>query len=1394
MFDSNVVFGIVGNIYEVVKVIVDRIDIKKKNHEESGQLHYQLTVLVNILQIIEDKPASRLMVVTLEKTRDKLDDIARYMEADANMKRVTKVIKAESIIKDLENFANQMSSLSSEISVYAFLNIESDDEDNKESLDGCAAEITAFLKVNKYKNIYESPMIQYVVRLFNLNAQEIKVMRDDLGKILIDSKILIKSSELQAMKTDLTERTSTFEIQYLKDLYVDSTNENGRRGDDLVFKTKWNGVAVAVRKLNFVPFGDPSTSTLNSKELHHYKAVLSEIEIYQKLQNCPNIIKFYGITTVEKCLGLVTEYVSNESLDYWIYTDPSKLSTEVTQGVVYGVAKGLSFLHTNKVAHNDVKSNNIMLNSFFQPVLFNFGMSRLSNITTSVNSLQAELIPVGTPQWKAPEYWIASPKAQKAIKTNPYSNDVYSYAVLLGELYIKEKPWDGYDNDAIREGLKSGNRPYESDEKIPSVIFELMEKCWTTEITDRLNMQQVLDYLLTAGIKPVKMQLDTLDVNVKGEQIDSAKIFNRISEFEKHEAKKEDIKSADTQKKAFLAVQKEPVISQTKVTVPPKDAHDLSMLMFSTKEVKKGEKTNSIRKGDFINTQFQKDSVPKSPISPFQKEAQDLTMLMLSSKEVRKGESKSNSIVRSSFPISQFQRESTVIPVNKEIGMTQFQIEAQELTRLMMTANKVAEEHPKPLKTPEIFKENSINEIKVSPATATTPTTDHLEAKKSNQKLHSHESINIEPMMSAVGNHNEFLGDNVDISLVNKARSLSDAVIEFKKSADSLDNLALSGDELDVLKDPGNKSSDNIKNIVGITSYAHDQNRIPIYTDKETDVIPTLLREAGNDIPIHTHLELGEPIDSEEEKSAIDIADAQLYDIKTLPPLVNKVGSLEQKKSYTLEPISTNSILLSVKKNRNSEVQSNGTLNQSPISRDTDIYDNTTTARASELEMNKNRIGPILCRQHQLADCNCDKNSWNNLFPLKEPIDSIRNLTKSLEVIKSVDSLNKTTKRPSKTNERREEKIKIEINTAKVLKQSDTSIQTVRDLHPRLNDFKNPQHPWNNLYDLEPQPMNGDVDKFKYITEPQLITRKSDLDIHNSRQSLWYLLNFCKFPAETFSIRLLTIKDIDPEIKRYVIKDNTAYTAFSLFLTKLGPFLQDREKWNWICYAIPVQMVRGTDLDHILNDPLPFIIAAKTLNLPDMKELYRLLDFNGCSFGLISYITQDKSAFEAKNPYYPLVRDFIESHVFLWMNKVWYGIIKQEPEKWIKLFCQNVLRIPIPYVMHRFCRVVKSRYGIEFLADLLFNFCVIPAYVHSGEPVPRLSEKKIKKFQSTIEKLLKSTNTIYTKNMADDTFKFVTLSPEISDLIKNYNFIKYCRLLETSLVLETIALQHTYSK
>eukprot|EP00834_Sanchytrium_tribonematis_P005286 NODE_310_length_10051_cov_0.839228.p1 type:complete len:907 gc:universal NODE_310_length_10051_cov_0.839228:8598-5878(-) len=149
-------------------------------------------------------------------------------------------------------------------------------------------------------------------------------------------------------------------------------------------------------------------------------------------------------------------------------------------------------MHMNGISHNDVKSSNIMLDIAFSPRIIDLGMAKISN-SSNMSSLNKNNT-IGTDNWRAPEYWQMNPIHMKLRQQYPFAGDVYSFAILLGEIATKIIPWNQFSHNDIKEAVINGMRPYSIDQMDPE-IYKLIEKGWKQNANERIKMKEMADLL-----------------------------------------------------------------------------------------------------------------------------------------------------------------------------------------------------------------------------------------------------------------------------------------------------------------------------------------------------------------------------------------------------------------------------------------------------------------------------------------------------------------------------------------------------------------------------------------------------------------------------------------------------------------------------------------------------------------------------------------------------------------------------------------------------------------------------------------------------------------------------------------------------------------------------------
>ena len=123
-----------------------------------------------------------------------------------------------------------------------------------------------------------------------------------------------------------------------------------------------------------------------------------EIELLKKLRH-PNIVRLYSIIETEKQILLITEYIKGQELFQYILLK-KKLSEEEACYYFNQIVSGIEYLHKLKIAHRDIKSENLIIEQNTKLIkIIDFGLSN------SYGDKEEEILrsSCGSPLYAAPE-------------------------------------------------------------------------------------------------------------------------------------------------------------------------------------------------------------------------------------------------------------------------------------------------------------------------------------------------------------------------------------------------------------------------------------------------------------------------------------------------------------------------------------------------------------------------------------------------------------------------------------------------------------------------------------------------------------------------------------------------------------------------------------------------------------------------------------------------------------------------------------------------------------------------------------------------------------------------------------------------------------------------------
>lgn len=283
-----------------------------------------------------------------------------------------------------------------------------------------------------------------------------------------DRKNQLEEEQWENSLMFLSDAPKRFTYKQLK-LATDNFNEQrklGAGGFGSVFEGSLNDrgktCRVAVKRLDYFKQGKKEfmAEVKTTGSTHHF-----------------NLVKLIGFCAEEEHRLLVYEYMSNGSLDKWVFRENKNYSLDwnIRKKIILHICKGLSYLHedcNSKILHLDIKPQNILLDPEFNAKLADFGLAKLIDKEESFAATQMR----GTRGYLAPE-WLSRKITEKV--------DVYSCGIVMLEVAFQRRNFDlqNQESPTLIEIVRS---KLEADR-----LFEVIEECCGDEEMMRNNIEEV---------------------------------------------------------------------------------------------------------------------------------------------------------------------------------------------------------------------------------------------------------------------------------------------------------------------------------------------------------------------------------------------------------------------------------------------------------------------------------------------------------------------------------------------------------------------------------------------------------------------------------------------------------------------------------------------------------------------------------------------------------------------------------------------------------------------------------------------------------------------------------------------------------------------------------------
>ncbi|WP_067866926.1 bifunctional protein-serine/threonine kinase/phosphatase [Neptuniibacter marinus] len=185
--------------------------------------------------------------------------------------------------------------------------------------------------------------------------------------------------------------------------------------------------------------------------------------------NSAHVLKAGKQTRKRNFLYTTTEYIEGQTLKQWMIDNP-KPSIEAVRAIIEQVAKGLRALHRMDILHQDIKPDNIMIDTSGTVKIIDFGSVRIAGIVES-SSIQEQCEILGTALYTAPEYFLGD------IGTS--RSDLYSLGVLTYHMLSNRFPYGTQVSKSRTPAAQKKlnyNSVLDEDRETPAWIDETLKK------------------------------------------------------------------------------------------------------------------------------------------------------------------------------------------------------------------------------------------------------------------------------------------------------------------------------------------------------------------------------------------------------------------------------------------------------------------------------------------------------------------------------------------------------------------------------------------------------------------------------------------------------------------------------------------------------------------------------------------------------------------------------------------------------------------------------------------------------------------------------------------------------------------------------------------------------
>ncbi|RIB06225.1 kinase-like domain-containing protein [Gigaspora rosea] len=363
-------------------------------------------------------------ILSVETTKKFLKSQTKYSENFQDLQHQESFVKFHATLRKIKMFVEKVTQLRA---FYTFL---------------CATNIKKeFIELTKEYEACMNDLNFTMIIVFNEQRRiDNDILTDTLAKMIKDTKTSLYQ-EICHIKNNLEKNKDS--IQQIDPILLKEPSLSRR----LERRGKLKQIIKKVYK-GFIEVACKSRDLMDPR-------FRRELLILGKLDECQNIETFYGLSKVDGKEVMIFECAEMGNLKE-VY-NKERISWNLKARIVFEICKGVMFLDSVGIFHNDIRCENIMMSRFMEPKLANFRIAVQHNDNKKNIAINQ---PTDVVNWMSPEKMHILFTESGNPNQAPYNQkcEIFSFGMIIWELAYQKIPYSNMKYNDIVVHVTKGNR------------------------------------------------------------------------------------------------------------------------------------------------------------------------------------------------------------------------------------------------------------------------------------------------------------------------------------------------------------------------------------------------------------------------------------------------------------------------------------------------------------------------------------------------------------------------------------------------------------------------------------------------------------------------------------------------------------------------------------------------------------------------------------------------------------------------------------------------------------------------------------------------------------------------------------------------------------------------